>query len=79
LCCFGKASSSGHPTLYYYGRHSGDDTDRVFRSTDLGKTWTIISHQGQTLGDRPFCMEGSSQTFGRVFVGTLGRGIYYNR
>jgi xyloglucan-specific exo-beta-1,4-glucanase len=74
---FGKASSSGHPTLYYYGRRSGDDTDRVFQSTDLGKSWLVISRSGQAMGDNPYLMEASRQTFGRVFIGTGGRGIYY--
>ncbi len=73
---FGVPSADGVNTLYYYGRRAG--TDSIFRSTDLGRTWTDIQHPGQPIGDYPWLMEGSRQTFGRVFIGTSGRGIFYS-
>ena len=75
---FGKPSPGGPNTLYYYGRRTGDSADRIFRSTDLGSTWANIQSSGQTIGDCPWVMAGSRQTFGRVFIGTSGRGIFYS-
>ena len=75
---FGAPSAGGPGTLYYYGRRTGDLADGIFRSADLGKTWTDIRHPGQALGDSPWVMEASRQTYGRVFLGTSGRGIYYS-
>ena len=75
---FGTPSADGLSALYYYGRRTGDSADRVFRSSDLGRTWTNIQHPGQALGDSPWIMEASRQTYGRVFLGTSGRGIYYS-
>ncbi len=75
---FGAPSPHGPDTLYYYGRRTGETADRIYRSTDLGKTWLDIQHPGQAVGDGPWVMEGSRQTFGRVFIGTGGRGIYYS-
>jgi xyloglucan-specific exo-beta-1,4-glucanase len=75
---FGAPSKSGVNTLFYYGRQTGSSADRIYRSTNLGKTWTNIQYPGQALGDCPWIMEGSRQTFGRVFIGTSGRGIFYS-
>ncbi|MGI4790593.1 MAG: WD40/YVTN/BNR-like repeat-containing protein [Janthinobacterium lividum] len=75
---FGAPSPNGPSTLYYYGRRTGDSSDGIFRSTDLGSTWTNIQSPGQAIGDSPWVMAGSRQTFGRVFIGTSGRGIFYS-
>lgn len=70
------APYSDRPTLFVYGQVDGSEPDQILRSDDLGKTWTLISSPGEPVGDEPTVMKGDSQTFGRVFVGTNGRGIY---
>jgi photosystem II stability/assembly factor-like uncharacterized protein len=72
---FGKAAPGNtRPTLYLAGVISG--TNGVFRSDDFGKNWLLIndaSHQWglilQVIGD--------PKKYGRVYVGTHGRGIFY--
>lgn len=75
---FGARSPGGPYTLYFYGRLHGQTADRIYRSTDLGRSWVDIQHPGQAIGDGPWVMEGSRQKFGRVFIGTGGRGIFYS-
>ena len=75
---FGAPAPDGRSTLFYFGRQAGSSADSVFRSGDLGATWTDLRSPGEALGDSPWFMEGSRQTFGRLFVGTGGRGVYYS-
>ena len=78
--CFGKAApGSALPAMYAYGQTAGNGTDRVLQSLDLGKTWADFSDPANPLGNIPTVMEGSRQTYGRVFVGTGGRGVFYSR
>lgn len=69
---------SSTPALYIYGKVSTDSRQGVFYSKDLGVNWTYISDPAQQLGDGPVLMEGSRQTPKRVFVGTVGRGVFYS-
>jgi photosystem II stability/assembly factor-like uncharacterized protein len=76
LFAFGKsAAERGLPVLYLYGRVKGS-SDEIFRSIDLGETWMELTDRQVAIGDAPTVMEASAQTFGRVFIGTNGRGIY---
>lgn len=77
---FGKeASSTSPPTLYIYGRMKDSLVDAPYFSTDLGATWTSMANPANNLSDGPTIMEGSRKTFGRVFVGTGGRGIFFSK
>ena len=72
---FGKpAAAAGYPAVYLAG--TVGSTYGFYRSDDGGATWLRINdapHQfgyvGPIVGDR--------QTYGRVYVGTGGRGILY--
>jgi xyloglucan-specific exo-beta-1,4-glucanase len=75
---FGASVGGSPSTLFVFGRTTGDNVDGVHESTDLGQTWTSLSEKGEDLGDSPWEMEGSRQTPGRVFIGTSGRGAFYN-
>ena len=67
-------------TLYMYGRPLENDPDGVYRSSDKGKTWVLINENqvsGGT-GDGNFLV-GDMNTFGMVYMSTLGLGIKYGR
>lgn len=76
LFAFGKPQTGTASTLYLYGNISGMG-EGLFRSLDLGQTWSFIGDRSQPIGNDPNAMEASRQEFGLVFIGTNGRGIYY--
>ncbi|MNR45903.1 Xyloglucanase Xgh74A precursor [compost metagenome] len=63
------------PAVYVYGRVSG--VEGIFRSDDKGTTWIRINDDANRIGNDPNCMEGDRQVYGRVYIGTNGRGYYY--
>ncbi len=74
---FGAAASGAtYPTLFLVGEVGG--VRGIFRSVDEGSTWAQINdaqHQwGQAGGP---AITGDPRIFGRVYVGTNGRGIVY--
>ncbi len=76
LMTFGKPKPGRtNPTVFVYGRV--DNTDGIFRSDDNGATWARINVPNPAVGDDPRVMEGDRQVYGRVYIGTDGRGIYY--
>jgi photosystem II stability/assembly factor-like uncharacterized protein len=75
LVGFGMAAEAGsYPTVYAAGTVKG--VYGIFRSKDAGSSWTRINddaHQFGDLGD----LTGDPRIYGRVYVGTNGRGIVY--
>ncbi|HTW79643.1 MAG TPA: xyloglucanase [Terracidiphilus sp.] len=75
LVGFGRpAEGNPYPTVYAVGTVNG--VYGIFRSLDEGRSWTRINddaHQYGKLGD----VTGDPRIFGRVYVGTQGRGIVY--
>lgn len=72
---FGKAAPGGqYPALYLAGKIGGEAG--VFRSTDEGKTWTRINDDAHQWG-LILQITGDPRVYGRVYVGTHGRGILY--
>ena len=78
---FGKPAP-GHrkPTVFVYGDirgigiyRSDDALEKVGSAT--GATWLKISTDAM-LVPSPSCMEGDERVFGRVYIGTGGRGIF---
>ncbi|MDX2557745.1 RICIN domain-containing protein [Streptomyces stelliscabiei] len=75
---FGKAKPrTGYQALYLIG--TVKNVTGVFRSTDKGATWLRVNddaHQWGSIGGTGV-ITGDPDTFGRVYVGTNGRGLQY--
>ncbi len=76
---FGKAAPhalpAGYPAIYMTGIVAG--VQGVFRSDDAGSSWVRINdgaHQYAWIGQ---AISGDPRIFGRVYLGTNGRGILY--
>lgn len=73
---FGKAAPGRHyPTLYALARHH--QVLAVWRSEDAGRQWRRLNGRRHRYGQRFRCIAGDPRIFGRVYVGTDGRGILY--
>lgn len=72
---FGKAAPRHHyPAIYMFGEASG--VAAVFRSDDAGKSWARINDARHQYG-RIRVITGDPRIYGRVYMGTDGRGIVY--
>jgi photosystem II stability/assembly factor-like uncharacterized protein len=72
---FGKAAPGATiAALYLVGTVNGQRG--FFRSTDGGTTWTRINDDGHQWG-LVLHITGDPKKFGRVYVGTHGRGTFY--
>ncbi|APE25421.1 MULTISPECIES: RICIN domain-containing protein [Streptomyces] len=75
---FGKAApGTSYQALYLIG--TVKDVTGVFRSTDQGATWLRVNddaHQWGGIGGVGV-VTGDPDTYGRVYVGTNGRGLQY--
>ncbi|MFI8500023.1 RICIN domain-containing protein [Streptomyces sp. NPDC085524] len=75
---FGKAApGASYQALYLIG--TVKDVTGVFRSTDKGATWLRVNddaHQWGSIGGTGV-ITGDPDVFGRVYVGTNGRGLQY--
>ncbi|MFE9845024.1 RICIN domain-containing protein [Streptomyces goshikiensis] len=75
---FGKAApGASYQALYVIG--TVKDVTGVFRSTDQGATWLRVNddaHQWGSIGGTGV-ITGDPDAFGRVYVGTNGRGLQY--
>ena len=72
---FGKAApGKSYPALYLVGTISGQPG--IFRSDDEAKTWVRINDDAHQWG-LVLQVAGDPRIYGRVYVGTHGRGIFY--
>jgi len=72
---FGKAAAGrSYPTLYLAGIIDGQPG--LFRSTDEARSWARINDDRHQWG-LVLQIAGDPRVFGRVYVGTHGRGIVY--
>jgi photosystem II stability/assembly factor-like uncharacterized protein len=72
---FGKArEGQTYPSVYLIGKVGG--TYGFFRSDDVGKTWVRLNDDQHQYGHTNVII-GDPRIFGRVYVGTGGRGIVY--
>jgi hypothetical protein len=54
-----------------------DNQQGLFRSDDVSATWVRINDDRHQYGNRFRCITGDPRIYGRVYVGTDGRGIVY--
>jgi hypothetical protein len=72
---FGKAPpNSTYPALYLVGTVGG--VRGVFRSDDAGNSWARINDDAHQWG-LILQVTGDPRVYGRVYVGTHGRGVFY--
>jgi photosystem II stability/assembly factor-like uncharacterized protein len=72
---FGKAAPQhSYPALYLAGTIQGQPG--IFRSVDEGRSWVRINDNQHQWG-LILQITGDPRIFGRVYVGTHGRGILY--
>lgn len=73
---FGKARPGQQcPAIYCLGTRDG--VKAIWRSNDVGASWTRINDDQHQWGTRFRSIAGDPRIFGRVYVGTDGRGILY--
>jgi len=72
---FGKAApGKSYPALYLVGTVHGQRG--IFRSIDQARTWTRINDDQHQWG-LVLQISGDPRIYGRVYVGTHGRGVFY--
>ncbi|MBN2068283.1 MAG: hypothetical protein JW739_01480, partial [Opitutales bacterium] len=72
---FGKAHpDADYQTLYIFGELEGKRG--IYRSIDKGASWTLINDQAHQFAN-VFYVIGDPKTYGRVYIGTHGRGTFY--
>lgn len=73
---FGKApAGSDYPALFAIGTLG--NLKAIWRSDDAGHNWARINDDQHQYGTRFRCISGDPRVFGRVYIGTDGRGILY--
>lgn len=73
---FGKAAS-GQPYMALYTSGKVGGVRGIFRSTDAGATWLRINDDQHQYAWTGRTITGDPRVFGRVYLGTNGRGILY--
>jgi xyloglucan-specific exo-beta-1,4-glucanase len=78
MLSFGKApAGSDYPALFAIGTLG--DRRAVWRTDDVGRTWLLLNDDQHQWGRRFRCISGDPRVFGRVYIGTDGRGVLYGQ
>jgi hypothetical protein len=73
---FGKAAPGAtHPAVFLVG--TVDGVAGVFRSDNTGTAWVRINDDAHQYGNMGDALAGDPRIYGRVYLGTNGRGILY--
>jgi photosystem II stability/assembly factor-like uncharacterized protein len=74
---FGKAAPGKDYPAIFVASNGGGGAAGIYRSDDEGATWVRINDEQHQWGNRFECISGDPRIYGRVYVGTNGRGILY--
>ena len=73
---FGRPRTDGdYPTLFAIGTRG--DLEAIWRSDDAGVSWVRVNDAEHEYGRRFRVISADQRVFGRVYVGTDGRGVIY--
>jgi photosystem II stability/assembly factor-like uncharacterized protein len=74
---FGKGNSAATPFVYIHGRANGDSGDAIYKSEDLGQSWTRVSEPRMNQFGTITSLAADMRTQDLVYVGLGCRGIQY--
>jgi len=66
----------GVQTIFVYGVVAGASAYGIFRSDDNGTTWVQVNDPAHQYGG-PNVIAADTRVYGRIYVGTSGRGVVY--
>ncbi|MDC7675940.1 sialidase family protein [Asticcacaulis machinosus] len=73
---FGKsAPGETYPALFVWGKLN--DREGLYFSSDLGGRWVRLTTPSKQFGSIRGVMAGDPKVFGRLYIGTDGRGVLY--
>jgi len=73
---FGKAApGKDYPAIFVSS--GGGAGAGLYRSDDMGATWVKINDAQHQWGNTFTCIAGDPRVYGRLYVGTNGRGVLY--
>ena len=69
--------ANGYPSLYIWGRKTASQPIGLYRSDDMGATWTRINDDLHQFGGpgNAHIVSGDMNEYGRVYMSTVGRGV----
>lgn len=69
-----RAPDSHHPSLFLWGTIETNGSTALYRSDDNGASWVRVNDEAHQYGGLGL-IQGDPRVYGRVFMGTGGRGI----
>lgn len=72
------APGANYPTLYLFGKITGENDNYFYRSTNEGNSWTRINDNNENeLWGTTKIIEADRNVYGRIYAGVSGLGVVY--